>query len=183
MAQKVRIYTKTGDKGETGLFGGKRVKKHDQRIWTIGTIDELNAVLGTANSQIKNPKVSKLIERLQIELFEVGAELANPDRTGNYFELRAEKVSALEKEIDNLDSKLPALKNFILPGGSFSASLLHQARSICRRAERELVNLATNTTINQNLTRYLNRLSDLLFVLARVENKSQGKKDKIWGKS
>jgi len=180
--KKVRIYTKTGDSGETSLYGNLRVKKFDQRILTIGAIDELNALLGTASSQTKNSKVTQLIERIQSELFEIGAELADPNKAGNFFELPPEKVRALEENIDTFDSKLAPLNNFILPGGTYAASLFHQARSVCRRAERELVNLASGVDLNQNLVKYLNRLSDLLFVLARTENKAAKKQDKVWKK-
>ncbi|HEY4694781.1 MAG TPA: cob(I)yrinic acid a,c-diamide adenosyltransferase [Candidatus Nanoarchaeia archaeon] len=183
MTKKVRIYTKTGDKGETSLIGGQRVKKYDQRVWTIGALDELNANLGVASSQIRNSKINKLLEKIQNELFEVGAELADPNKAGNYFELGPEKITDLEAEIDSFDKRLPALKNFILPGGSPAASFLHQARSVCRRAERQLSLLATSTNINPNLVKYLNRLSDLLFVLARTANKGNKKPDKIWRKA
>jgi cob(I)alamin adenosyltransferase len=180
--QKVRIYTKTGDKGETSLFGGKRIKKFDQRIMAIGAIDELNATLGVVASQRLSPKVGKLIEKIQNQLFEIGAELANPDQLKGAFELGEEKIASLEAAIDNFEVKLPPLKNFILPGGTTAGSLFHLARSTCRRAEREVVSLAEISKVNPNLIKYLNRLSDLLFVLARTVNKAARKTDKIWEK-
>ena len=179
MTQKIRIYTKTGDKGETGLYGGKRVKKTDQRIMAIGTVDELNSLLGVAATQ---SSFSELLEQIQNELFNIGAELANPEKVMETFNLTEEKINFLEKQIDSVDKGLEPIRNFILPGGTYAASLLHHARTVCRRAEREIIKLNETTTVNPNLVKYLNRLSDLLFTLGRAEN--HGKKtEKNWRKS
>jgi cob(I)alamin adenosyltransferase len=170
----MKIYTKTGDKGKTCLFGGKRVWKDDLRISAYGTVDELNSILGLAQTDIKNKELKKVINCIQNELFVAGSDLAAPfSKKKNVFKIpRIEKTStvALESLIDKYDTKLPSLKNFILPGGTKSAAILHMARTVCRRAEREAVALSRIDNINIEIIVYLNRLSDLLFVLARFEN-------------
>ena len=164
--KKVRLYTKTGDKGKTSLFGGKRVDKSSLRIEAYGTVDELNTSLGVASSFTRNPKIKSIIKKIQNELFNVGAELANPQNiahdTKAKFILGKEKVLELENTIDQLDKNLPTLKTFILPGGTNSASLIQLARSTARRTERRLVSLSKKERINQNILVYINRLSDLL---------------------
>lgn len=179
MKKKSLLYTKTGDKGETSLYGGERVKKSSPRILAIGNIDELNSAIGVVCSQIKVKKIESSLEKIQGELFEIGAEIASPAKTSS-FKLEKEKVSFLEVEIDSYDSLVPELKNFILPGGSYQSALLQQARSICRRAERETTKLKN---LNPNILKYLNRLSDLLFVLARFSNKLYKVEERLWKKS
>jgi cob(I)alamin adenosyltransferase len=182
----MKIYTKTGDKGETSLFGGKRVTKDDVRITAYGTVDELNAVLGVSVTEITDKELCSVILSLQNELFVLGSDLATPVDKGNKGfvipRISKEHCDSLEKLIDEFDSKLPELKNFILPGGSKGAAYLHFARTICRRAERETVALSKKDEINSEAVTYLNRLSDLLFVLARYQNFITGNADTNWQK-
>jgi len=166
----MKIYTKTGDAGETGLFAGARVRKDDVRIEAYGTIDELNAALGLARCEPLPLEIEQTLERVQSELFSVGAELATPQPEKHGMALIGEPhIGLLERAIDNLEAGLPPLKNFILPGGSRGGALLHVARGICRRAERRVVTLASTpgTEISLRIIRYLNRLGDYLFVAAR----------------
>lgn len=181
----MKIYTKTGDDGETGLFGGPRVPKHAPRIEAYGNVDELNAVIGLARSEMLPDEVDMLLESIQHDLFAVGAELATPDPAKHGTRIISEPHSTrLEQAIDHFEGTLPPLQNFILPGGSRGASLLHFARTVCRRAERGLVFLrsASSESISGDLVIYLNRLSDLLFVLARAVNRSEGCDDVAWHK-
>ena len=180
---KVKIYTKTGDDGITGLLGNRRVPKDDIRIEAYGTVDELNAVLGLARAQGLNPASDKLASQLQNELFVVGSALADPDPAGRYHNaIRHEQAARLEEIIDALESELKPLTTFILPGGSLAAAELHLARTVCRRAERLVVRLARQPggDVSNALIVYLNRLSDLLFVMARVENHRAGVADIPW---
>lgn len=180
---KVKIYTKTGDDGITGLLGNRRVPKDDIRIEAYGTVDELNAVLGLARAHGLNAASDKLVSQLQDELFAVGSALADPDPAGRYHNaIRAEHASRLEGIIDVLETELKPLSNFILPGGSPAAAQLHLARTVCRRAERLVVKLARQPggDVTSALIVYLNRLSDLLFVMARVENHRAGVADVAW---
>jgi cob(I)alamin adenosyltransferase len=180
----MKIYTKTGDKGETGLFGGERVSKHSTRLDAYGTIDELNSFIGLAITEIKNNEIKNILIALQNKLFVVGSDLATPEtnknkklnivRTPDLF------IEETEKEIDRFDSQLDELKNFILPGGSKGASLLHICRTIARRAEREIVALKNTEDIGNNIVIFLNRLSDLFFVLSRFENKYSNIPDTKW---
>lgn len=170
---KVKIYTKTGDEGITGLLGNRRIPKDDIRIEAYGTIDELNAVLGLARAEGLDTASDHLIGELQDELFAVGAALADPDPKGPYHNtIRTHHAERLEGVIDALESELPTLTSFILPGGSRSAAQIHLARTVCRRAERLVVKLARQPggDVPAALIVYLNRLSDLLFVLARALN-------------
>ena len=180
---KSKIYTRTGDKGKTSLFGGKRISKDSSRIEAIGTIDELNSILGVSSSFISNKKVLLVIQKIQNNLFNIGAELANPQEIGkdtnSLIGLGKGDIDLLESIIDQYDSKLPSLKYFILPGGINSASLLHLSRSVSRRAERRIISISK---INPNILSYLNRLSDLLFVLARYLNNKSKIKDIPWEK-
>lgn len=181
----MKIYTKTGDKGETSLFGGKRVWKDDKRISAYGTIDELNAQIGVALTEIQNEELKKAIISIQNKLFIVGADLATPFENNIKITIpRIENfhIEFLENLIDKFDSQLPELKNFILPGGSKGSSQLHYSRTICRRAEREVVNLAKSEEINPNVEIFLNRLSDLFFVFARFENYDSKIADISWVK-
>jgi cob(I)alamin adenosyltransferase len=180
----MKIYTKTGDEGSTGLLGGERISKSAPRIEAYGTVDELNSFIGLAASEIKDPEVKSLLEKIQSQLFSVGAELASPN-TAKSKKLNLPGVTSefyLETEItiDQIEEKLEGLNNFILPGGSKSAALLHVCRTICRRAERKVVELKKETNSCGNILIYLNRLSDLFFVLARYENLVSGIPDTKW---
>ena len=169
----MKIYTKTGDKGKTSLFGGKRVDKDDLRVEAYGTADELNSFLGSAFAELEDQNVKELIIKIQNHLFILGGELATPEkRTSDLKQTKIvpEQVNLLEEQIDYYENNLEPLKQFILPGGSKGASALHIARSVCRRCERLVVQLSKTNEINENIIIYLNRLSDLLFVLARFEN-------------
>lgn len=180
----MKIYTKTGDAGETGLFGGPRVRKDDLRIESYGTVDELNAFLGLARCEELPAEIDATLERVQNELFGVGAELATPDPARHDLAIIQEThVAALEQAIDTLDARLPRLKQFILSGGSRGAALLHVSRSVCRRAERQVVKLAaTGQDVAPRLIAYLNRLSDYLFVAARAVNCLAGVREVTWNK-
>lgn len=179
----MKIYTKTGDQGKTGLIGGHRVWKDDLRIDAYGTIDELNASLGLVRCEPLDDPLDELLQGIQSDLFDIGAELASPDpkSAGVSFD-RPDRVGALEAAIDHYDSSLPPLKNFVLPAGTRTASLLHVARTICRRGERRIVVLLRENPgrISQATIEYLNRLSDLLFVLARFANHAAGVQDTPW---
>jgi cob(I)alamin adenosyltransferase len=179
----MKIYTKTGDKGETGLFGGERVAKNSPRIEAYGTIDELNSFIGLAVNEVRAPEVRELLEQIQNELFTVGSDLATPENEKT-IRLGITRVAGhmyvnLEQEIDKYEDRVEELRNFILPGGTKAASLLHICRTICRRAERLVTALKTDN-INENILIYLNRLSDLLFVLSRYENAKSGVPDIKW---
>ena len=180
----MKIYTKTGDNGETGLFGGERVFKDSLRISAQGTVDELNSFIGLAVTKVKNEDVKQALLKIQNYLFTVGADLATPenDKTKklNIQRTPAAFYEDLEKLIDEFENQLEELKNFILPGGTESAALLHLCRTICRRAEREIVTLKKSVSIGNNILIFLNRLSDLLFVLSRYENKVSKHPDIIW---
>ena len=179
----MKIYTKTGDDGTTGLLGAGRVLKYDPRIESYGTIDELNAVLGVARASELDSAADATLARLQDDLFAVGAALADPDPTGKFHNaVKPELGRRLEAEIDAMEAELPALTHFILPGGTPGAAQLHLARTICRRAERMVVRLdhTPEGLVPPNLVVYLNRLSDLLFVLARAVNHRAGQKDIVW---
>ena len=180
----MKIYKKTGDKGETGLFGGERVSKDSPRISAYGTIDELNSFIGLAITKVKSDDVRKFLEKIQNYLFTVGADLATPEnyktKKLNIQRTPSAFYKELEKLIDEYEAQLDELKNFILPGGSESTALLHICRTICRRAEREVVALKKSVTIADNIIIFLNRLSDLLFVLSRFENKVSNHPDIIW---
>lgn len=165
----MKIYTKKGDKGETGLLGGTRVPKYDIRIEAYGTVDELNAYLGMLGDQKDAESFLPLIRSIQHQLFNIGSHLAN-DPEKSRFELPGipeEAVTALEQSIDEMNATLPELKNFVLPGGHPANSLAHVARCICRRAERRVVELSSQQSVSSIILTYLNRLSDWLFVLSR----------------
>jgi cob(I)alamin adenosyltransferase len=181
----VKIYTKGGDQGETHLLDGSRVPKDDARVAAYGAVDELNALLGVVRAALgeKDP-ARRLLDTVQRDLFAAGAQLADPRaRIGEKREKASfamDRVLALEKEIDLREARLPPLRNFILPGGSNAGALLHVARTVCRRAEREAVALQRSIAIDPPLLAYLNRLSDLLFVLARDVNEQAGKPEESW---
>lgn len=179
----MKIYTRTGDDGETGLFGGARVSKADARVETYGDVDELNSVLGAVRAQPGDEHVDALLDTIQGELFVFGAELARApgkDVDVGVALLTDHEVERLERAIDELERELPALKTFILPGGVARAAFLHMARSVCRRAERRLVALSALEPVRPELLRYLNRLSDLLFVAARYANFRANVADVPW---
>lgn len=178
----MKIYTKQGDAGETSLWGGIKVPKDDLRIRTYGTLDELNAVLGMVLSQTNLPQgLSQQLLRIQGELFQLGAELATPrGKTPSIALIEPSHVQAMEGEIDQMERNLSPLKNFILPGGSFGAGILHFARTVSRRAERELISMHRTEPQRPVVLQYLNRLSDYLFVAARFASMSAGVKDIPW---
>ena len=176
----MKIYTKTGDAGETGLFGGPRVSKDHARIEAFGTVDELNSHLGVIRTLPAAAAFDPLLRRIQCELFDLGAQLATPG--GVKERITTEHVDFLEAAIDQHEALIEPLKCFILPNGTPQAAALHVARTVCRRAERRVVTLASRleTTIPANAIEYLNRLGDLLFVLARVANSKEGVADDPW---
>ncbi len=178
----VKIYTKTGDDGTTGLIGGKRVKKSSLRIMAYGTVDELNSAIGIILSSKLDNDINNLLTKIQNDLFVVGADLANADMKNTSNRIRVEMVQFLENEIDKLEKDLAPINYFILPGGDPIASQVHLARAISRRAETQIVNLAENEEINKTCQIYINRLADLLFVLARIINKRKMIKDVAWQK-
>ena len=180
----MKIYTKTGDKGETGLFGGERVSKNNLRLNAYGSIDELNSFLGLAVTEVTNAEIKSVLNDLQNKLFVLGSDLATPETEKNK-KLKATRlpdsyISETEEAIDKFEARLDELKNFILPGGSKGSSLLHICRTISRRAEREVVALKNTEHIGENIVIFLNRLSDLFFVLSRFENKYSNIPDTKW---
>lgn len=176
----MKIYTKTGDDGTTGLQGNSRVTKSHPRIIAYGTIDEANAGLGIALSYELDNDIAMLLNLIQNELFVVGADLSNPNLEDKKNRVTSDMICNLEKNIDNYEKELPSLTNFILPGGNIVASQFHYVRAVIRRAETCLVLLNEQEKINDNCIKYVNRLSDLFFVLGRIINKRSGQKDIIW---
>lgn len=178
----MKIYTKTGDEGTTSLFAGGRVLKNHLRLHTYGTIDELNSIIGLARSFEMDNTLKTMLIRIQGELFHLGSDLATPlDAKSDWIvRMQAIQVEALEHEIDQLETELAPLKNFILPGGTSAAAAIHQARTVCRRAERWLVTLAEEESINPFAQQYVNRLSDWLFVMARAINHRSKVQEVIW---
>lgn len=178
-----RIYTKSGDGGETGLGDGSRVPKDSGRVEAYGQVDELNSVLGLVVASCPDCPESALLHTIQNDLFDVGADLCVPptegEQPGKALRVTAAQSERLEKAIDRLNESLQPLRSFVLPGGTPLAGYLHLARTVCRRAERSVVTLMRAETVNANVLIYLNRLSDLLFVLARVANDG-GKGDVLW---
>ncbi len=178
----MRIYTRTGDEGTTSLFAGGRVSKGHVRLHAYGTIDELNAVLGLVVAAGVASQLEEALLRVQSELFVVGGDLATPSKSANAAITRVsfEMTARLEQEIDTWEGALPELRNFILPGGGLSGAFLHQARTVCRRGERWIVQLAAVEDVNPDVLKYVNRLSDWLFVAARLANIEAGKSEAIW---
>jgi cob(I)alamin adenosyltransferase len=180
----MKIYTRTGDAGKTGLLGGDRVPKDHPRVASYGDVDELNAVLGLVRAQSPEPATAKLLVQIQRDLFALGAQLADPTARVAAKKAKAavdeKSVKRLEREIDAREKELPALTAFILPGGSETGALLHLARTVCRRAERSVVALTRQESVDPRVVVYLNRLSDLLFVLARFENHRLEKPEEVW---
>lgn len=181
-----KLYTRTGDLGETALFGGGRVPKDHPRVEAYGSVDELNSTLGVAVSFIRQRRAAAALQAIQNELFNVGSELASESgpraEKGRMFADAEAKIAGLERLIDEYDAKVPRLRTFILPSGSRAGALLHLARGACRRAERAVVRLSRQEEVNPQIVVYLNRLSDLLFVLARYVNKAARKPETPWRK-
>jgi len=181
----MKIYTRTGDEGGTGLFGGGRVGKDHPRVEAYGDVDELNAALGMARCIESMARVDEVLVPIQRDLFAIGALLATPDheKMRDHLEkarVDEERIAELERQIDACESELEPLTSFIIPGGSPKAAALHVARTVCRRAERRVVHLAHDVTLPTLVVIYLNRLSDLLFMLARVANKRAGAGEVTW---
>ncbi len=175
----MKIYTRGGDQGMTSLFGGQRVSKDDLRVEAYGTLDEANSLLGVVLSFCGDKEIMELIVDLQNQLFLVSAELANPKATPN--DRLSEMIKYLEEQIDHYDNEIPPLKQFVLPGGNHPAAFLHLTRTVVRRAERRVATLLQREAVPENILVYLNRLSDLLFVMARVVNTRYGKEISFGG--
>jgi cob(I)alamin adenosyltransferase len=173
-----RIYTRGGDRGETSLGDGSRVPKLDCRIAAFGTVDELNSHLGLALASELPDELREVVARLQNELFDLGADLSVPFGISGRLRVTEEQIEALERDCDRLNAALPELRSFVLPGGTEAAARLHVARAVCRRAEREVLAVAEDLEINRLVLVYLNRLSDLLFILARTAN--AGGEEPLW---
>jgi cob(I)alamin adenosyltransferase len=179
----VKIYTKTGDSGETGLFGGPRVRKSDPRVSSYGEVDELNAALGLVRCGVEDPEIEAQLARIQEELFCVGAELATPHGAKARSAIPPVDprwTARLEAAIDGWAAELPPLTHFVLPGGARTGAALHLARCTCRRAERQVVALAAEVEVAPAVLAYLNRLSDFLFVAARIANHRAGRPEVLW---
>jgi cob(I)alamin adenosyltransferase len=187
----MKLYTRQGDAGQTQLFGGQRVRKDDLRVEAYGTVDELNALLGVCLAACTDDEVRDILTRLQHRLFEVGSDLATPPRPDDDDKrdtpsprtvpvITAEQIAQAEGWIDTVCARLPPMRYFILPGGTELSARLHQARTVCRRAERRVVTLAQHEPVNAEVVIYLNRLSDLLFALSRYANHLAGVEDTPW---
>ena len=175
-----RIYTRGGDAGETSLGDGSRVSKLDARIGAYGATDELNAALGVALAHGVDDELRLVLERVQNELFDVGADLCVPVEVGGRLRVTQAMVDALEHDCDALNASLAELRSFVLPGGSIPAAHLHVARTVCRRAERQIIRLAREEAVGEHVVPYVNRLSDLLFVLSRWIGKQNGEREYLW---
>jgi cob(I)alamin adenosyltransferase len=183
----MKIYTKTGDAGQTSLFGGGRVSKDHQRVAAYGMVDEVNAAIGAAVARVEDPDVGRRLQSLQHDLFALGAVLATPPQDDgtphpHLPPMPRSRVDDMETWMDEAERELPELRQFVLPGGTDGAATLHLARTTCRRAERAVVHLATLEAVDADVVRFLNRLSDLLFTLARLENHRAGRPDVLWEK-
>jgi len=178
----VKIYTKAGDKGDTRLFDGTQVRKNDSRVEAYGEVDELNSFIGAAASFLADQELKTMLAGIQRDLFSVGAQLADPNQHGKKPKSRLDpaRITALEESIDRFETELPPLRQFILAGGAPAGAMLHVARTVCRRAERRVTALAENVEIDSRNIEYLNRLSDFLFVLARLVNHRQGQQEIPW---
>ncbi|MGC9353878.1 MAG: cob(I)yrinic acid a,c-diamide adenosyltransferase [Mariniphaga sp.] len=183
MAKELKIYTKTGDDGSTGLVGGTRVKKYDVRLEAYGTVDELNAAIGVIRSYNIPENLGKMLVEIQNKLFNIGSRLAS-DKKGEEFtkklSITENHISFLEKAIDEIEEELPELTHFILPGGDLAAAQCHVARTVCRRAERRILEFAETSRVEPETLKYMNRLSDFLFVLARKLTANSGIEEKPW---
>ncbi|MBA2665562.1 MAG: cob(I)yrinic acid a,c-diamide adenosyltransferase [Trueperaceae bacterium] len=179
----MKVYTKTGDDGTTGLYGGARTGKDAPRVAAYGSVDEANAAIGLARANLGDADVDRVLARIQRTLFDVGADLATPadaPQRGRLHLIDDEDVEGVEVQIDRFDHELEALKQFVIPGGHVASAALHVARSVVRRAEREVVALGREEAVNEAVVRYLNRVSDLLFVLARTVNARTGVSETRW---
>jgi len=179
----MKIYTRTGDDGTTGLIGGSRVKKHNIRLEAYGTIDELNSYIGLIRSMQSDEHADEVLEIIQNKLFVIGANLATDDSIDlikKQLPCKKADIELLETEMDKMNIGLPELRNFILPGGCQASSFCHVARTVCRRAERHIVELSENKEVESNLIKFVNRLSDYLFVLSRKINLDQDTSEILW---
>ncbi|WP_187478378.1 cob(I)yrinic acid a,c-diamide adenosyltransferase [Amniculibacterium sp. G2-70] len=184
----MKIYTKTGDKGQTSLYGGTRISKASARVEAYGTIDELNAFIGVAKSQIESEETIKQLKKIQFDLFTVGSESATPadklmlanGKSRLPLVISEKEIEELEVWMDEMEAQLEPLQYFILPGGGKAATALHVSRTVCRRAERALVFLNESEELRLELVKYLNRLSDYLFVLGRFVSKNQSEPEEFW---
>ncbi|WP_316505124.1 cob(I)yrinic acid a,c-diamide adenosyltransferase [Nitrosopumilus sp.] len=176
----MKIYTKTGDDGNTGLQGNFRIAKSHPRITAYGAVDEANAALGVVLSNVLDVDIKDTLTEIQNDLFLVGADLSNPNLNDVKNRVSLDLVQKLEKFIDKFESELSPLTNFILPGGNIAAAQLHHVRTIVRRAETQVIYLSEKDEINSNCIKYLNRLSDLFFVMGRLINKRKGNEDVLW---
>ena len=178
----MKLYTRTGDDGSTGLFGGERLGKEDMRVEAYGTVDELNSALGLAAATCTFDEISSVINMLQHRLFDLGADLSTPNaaEVQRSVRIEAQHVAELEKLIDQTSAKLPPLTSFVLPGGTELSARVHQARTICRRAERRIVALARRAPVSDHVIPFINRLGDLLFTLARRANHLAAADDVPW---
>ena len=176
----MKIYTKTGDDGNTGLQGNFRIAKSHPRIMAYGTVDEVNAAIGIVLTNSLDDDVSQLLSQIQNDLFLLGSDLSNQNLNDLKNRVSLDMIEKIERSIDTFESELPPITNFILPGGNIAASQIHQVRTIVRRAETLVVKLSDKDEINSNSIKYLNRLSDLMFVIGRLINKRNGVEDIIW---
>jgi cob(I)alamin adenosyltransferase len=179
----MKIYTKTGDRGDTRLFDGTKTRKDNPRVDAYGDVDELNSFIGAAAAWLNDAALVAMLQDIQRDLFSVGANLANPKSAaaGNdRFRLEPQRIEILEQAIDRFETEMPPLRQFILAGGGPGGALLHVSRTVCRRAERKVVALAASDAVDETVLRYLNRLSDFLFVLARLVNHRQGQQEIPW---
>jgi len=179
----LKIYTKTGDRGDTRLFDGTKVRKDNVRVEAYGDVDELNSFIGAAASFLKDDDLVSMLAEVQKDLFSVGAQLADPgfkNQSRAKFQLSKDRILALENAIDSFETELQPLRQFILAGGGNGGALLHVARTVCRRAERRVVSLSEKIEVHPNVVEYLNRLSDFLFVIARLVNYREGKQEIVW---
>ncbi|MFB5636731.1 MAG: cob(I)yrinic acid a,c-diamide adenosyltransferase [Nitrosopumilus sp.] len=176
----MKIYTKTGDDGNTGLQGNYRISKSHPRIISYGTVDEANASLGVVLTNSLDEDIRQILTEIQNDLFLVGADLSNPNLNDVKNRVSLDMIEKLEQYIDKFESELPPLKNFILPGGDTAAAQLHYVRTVVRRAESQTVQLSEKDEINSNCIKYLNRLSDLFFVMGRLINKRKNREDIPW---
>jgi cob(I)alamin adenosyltransferase len=179
----MKIYTKTGDRGDTRLFDGTHVRKNDDRVEAYGDVDELNSFIGAACAFLRDASLVEVLAAVQKDLFSVGAQLADPrsaERSSGKFRVSRERIQDLENAIDNFETELPPLRQFILAGGGQAGAMLHVARTVCRRAERRVVSLAEHVEVHPDVIEYMNRLSDFLFVIARVVNHREGREEIPW---
>jgi cob(I)alamin adenosyltransferase len=185
MANDIKIYTKTGDDGTTGLIGGSRVKKYDSRLEAYGTVDELNASIGVLRSAELPEDVNEILNQIQNKLFNIGSLLASDDKGAEFtanLSISEENIKLLENAIDEYQNKLPELTHFILPGGNFASAQCHVARTVCRRAERRILEFAELSKVQPEIVVYINRLSDFFFVLSRKLGFDSGIEEIKWKK-